>query len=55
MSKIGNFLERKDIRFTVKRYVNEALSAMAVGLFSSLIIGLIIKTLGEQTINLFGE
>ncbi|MDD4583610.1 MAG: PTS sugar transporter subunit IIC [Eubacteriales bacterium] len=55
MSKIGNFLERKDIRFTVKRYVNEALSAMAVGLFSSLIIGLIIKTLGEQTINLIGE
>lgn len=55
MSKKENFLERKDIKFTVKRYINEALSAMAVGLFSSLIIGLIIKTLGEQTINVFGE
>lgn len=55
MNNIKGFLERKDIRFTVKRYINEALSAMAVGLFSSLIIGLIIKTLGEQLINLFGE
>jgi|SRR5665648_95721 len=49
------FLERKDIRFTSKRYFNDALSAMALGLFSSLLIGLIIKTLGEQTVNLFGE
>lgn len=55
MSKAKGFLDRKDIRFTVKRYVNDALSAMAVGLFSSLIIGLILKTLGEQTVNLFGE
>ncbi|NLY70872.1 MAG: PTS sugar transporter subunit IIC [Clostridiales bacterium] len=55
MSDIKSFLERKDIRFTVNRYANEALSAMAIGLFSSLIIGLIIETLGEQTINLFGE
>lgn len=55
MSKFNDFLVRKDIRFTVKRYFNEALSAMAIGLFSSLIIGLIIKTLGEQTVILFGE
>jgi uncharacterized membrane protein len=55
MSKVGTFLERKDIRFTVKRYANEALSAMAIGLFSSLIIGLIIKTLGQQTAILFGD
>ena len=55
MSTLKGFLDRKDIQFTVKRYVNDALSAMAVGLFSSLIIGLILKTLGEQTINLFGE
>jgi hypothetical protein len=55
MSKVGTFLERKDIRFTVKRYANEALSAMAIGLFSSLIIGLIIKTLGQQTALLFGD
>lgn len=55
MNQVKTFLDRKDIRFTVKRYANDALSAMAIGLFSSLIIGLIIKTLGEQTIHLFGE
>lgn len=49
------FFKKKDIEFTGKRYFNDALSAMALGLFSSLLIGLIIKTLGEQTVNLFGE
>lgn len=49
------FLKRKDIEFSGKRYFNDALSAMALGLFSSLLIGLIIKTLGEQTAILFGE
>lgn len=46
------FLERKDIEFSVKRYVQDALSAMASGLFASLLIGLIIKTLGEQMLNI---
>lgn len=50
-----SFLKRKDIEFTAKRYFQDALSAMALGLFSSLLIGLILKTLGEQTINLFGQ
>lgn len=50
-----DFLKRKDIEFSGKRYFNDALSAMALGLFSSLLIGLIIKTIGEQTINFFGE
>ena len=49
------FLKRKDIEFSAKRYFNDALSAMALGLFSSLLIGLIIKTLGEQIANLAGE
>lgn len=49
-----SFLKRKNIEFTAKRYFQDALSAMALGLFASLLIGLIIKTLGEQTINLFG-
>lgn len=49
------FLKRKNIEFTAKRYFQDALSAMALGLFASLLIGLIIKTLGEQTVNLFGE
>lgn len=50
-----SFLKRKNIEFTAKRYFQDALSAMALGLFASLLIGLIVKTLGEQTINLFGD
>ena len=48
MSKFKGFLKRKDIEFSAKRYFQDALSAMALGLFASLLIGLIIKTLGEQ-------
>lgn len=55
MDKFKAFLKRKDIEFSVKRYFNDALSAMATGLFSSLIIGLIIKTLGEQTAVFLGD
>ena len=55
MSKVSAFLKRKNIEFSVKRYFIDALSAMATGLFSSLIIGLIIKTLGQQSAILFGE
>lgn len=54
MNKFRSFLQRKDIVFSSKRYFQDALSAMALGLFASLLIGLIIKTLGEQTINLIG-
>lgn len=46
--KVKAFLKRKDIEFSAKRYFQEALSAMALGLFASLLIGLIIKTLGDQ-------
>ena len=52
--KKESFLKRKNIEFTAKRYLQDALSAMALGLFASLLIGLIIKTVGEQTIALFG-
>lgn len=55
MERVKQFLKRKDIEFSAKRYFNEALSAMALGLFASLLIGLIIKTLGEQSILIFGE
>lgn len=51
----ASFFKRKDIEFSAKRYLQDALSAMALGLFSSLLIGLIIKTIGEQTANLIGE
>ncbi|MBQ9931644.1 MAG: PTS sugar transporter subunit IIC [Firmicutes bacterium] len=54
-SKVSSFLERKNIEFSVRRYLIDALSAMATGLFASLIIGLIIKTIGEQTANIWGD
>src|SRR5690625_1245019 len=42
------FLQKKGISLSLREYVITALSYMALGLFSSLIIGLIIKTAGEQ-------
>lgn len=42
------FLQRKGVSLSAKEYFITALSFMALGLFSSLIIGLIIKTIGEQ-------
>lgn len=55
MNKVKAFLARKNIVFSGKRYFIDALSSMAIGLFSTLIIGLIIQTIGEQAANLFGE
>ncbi len=55
MNALKGFFARKDIVITPKRYLQEALSAMAIGLFSSLIIGLILKTCGQQLALLFGE
>ena len=48
MNKFKEFLNRKNIVFSAKRYGIDALSAMAQGLFCSLLIGTIIKTLGSQ-------
>ena len=42
------FLKRKNIVISAKRYGIAALGAMAQGLFSSLLIGTIVKTLGQQ-------
>ena len=42
------FLARKDIVISVKRYGIDALGAMAQGLFCTLLIGTIINTLGTQ-------
>ena len=44
-----DFLKRKNIIFSFKRYGVDCLGAMAQGLFCSLLIGTIIKTLGQQT------
>ena len=43
------FLKRKNIIFSARRYGIDALGAMAQGLFCSLLIGTIVKTLGQQT------
>ncbi len=43
-----DFLKRKNIQISAKRYGIDALGAMAQGLFCSLLIGTIIKTLGQQ-------
>ena len=42
------FLKKKDIEISAKRYGIDALGAMAQGLFASLLIGTIISTLGTQ-------
>ena len=48
MADVKTFLKRKNIEFSAKRYGIDALGAMAQGLFCSLLIGTIIKTLGQQ-------
>ena len=48
MNRFKEFLKRKDIEISAKRYFIDAMSAMAQGLFCSLLIGTIIKTLGAQ-------
>ena len=48
MASFKDFLKHKKIVFSGKRYGIDALGAMAQGLFCSLLIGTIIKTLGQQ-------
>ena len=48
MKKFAEFLKRKDIIFSGKRYGIDALGAMAQGLFCTLLVGTILNTLGQQ-------
>lgn len=48
MNKFKAFLQRKNIVISLRRYGIDALSAMAQGLFCSLLIGTILDTLGTQ-------
>ena len=48
MQRFRDFLKRKDIEISLRRYGIDALGAMAQGLFCSLLIGTIINTLGQQ-------
>ena len=49
------FFKRKDIEISVKRYLQDAMSAMALGLFATLLMGTILDVLGAQTAVLFGD
>ena len=49
MERVKEFLARKNIVVSAKRYGIDALGAMAQGLFCSLLIGTILKTLGQQS------
>ncbi|MGF7059847.1 PTS transporter subunit IIC [Brassicibacter mesophilus] len=46
--KKQSFLKRKNIEISVQRYLVDALSFMALGLFSSLLIGTIMNTIGGK-------
>ncbi|GAB6098238.1 PTS sugar transporter subunit IIC [Halanaerocella petrolearia] len=48
MQDIKSFLKKKNIELSLERYGIKALSAMAQGLFASLIVGLILKVLGQR-------
>ena len=43
-----DYLKKKDVELSAHRYVIDAMSAMAQGLFASLLIGTIIETIGTQ-------
>lgn len=48
MKKFKSFLQKKQINISLKTYGIDAMSAMAQGLFASLLIGTILNTLGTQ-------
>lgn len=52
---VKEFLRKKDIIISPKRYGIDALSQMAQAVFASLLVGLIFKTVGEQGKSLIGE
>ena len=42
------FLKRKNVEISLKRYFIDAMSSMAMGLFASLLIGTILQTIGDK-------
>ena len=48
MAKIKEFLKKKNIQLSAKRYGIDALGAMAQGLFCTLLVGTILNTIGQQ-------
>ena len=55
MAKFSQFLKRKDIELSAKRYGIDALSAMAQGLFCTLLVGTILNTLGQMGVGFLNE
>ncbi len=47
--KVKAFLAKKDIEFSVKRYLIDAMGFMALGLFGTLLIGSILQQIGNYT------
>ena len=47
MSKIKEFFKKKDVVLSPKRYFVDAMGAMALGLFATLLMGTILSTLGK--------
>ena len=48
MSGISSFLSRKEVKPSFKTYGVDAMSAMAQGLFCTLLVGTILNTIGAQ-------
>ena len=48
METVKDLFERKGVEISVQRYLIDAMSAMAQGLFASLLMGTILSTLGTQ-------
>ena len=48
LNTVKSFCKKKNVIFSAKRYGIDALGAMAQGLFCSLLIGTIVKTLGQR-------
>lgn len=46
-SGLGKFLHKKDIEISAQRYLIDAMSYMALGLFATLITGVIFRTMGD--------
>ena len=55
MAKFSQFLKRKDIELSAKRYGIDALSAMAQGLFCTLLVGTILNTLGQMGVGFLNQ
>lgn len=49
MEKVKDFLNRKKIKISFKRYFIDAMGSMAMGLFASLLIGTIFDTIADHT------